>query len=151
MSTLLHVRQVSAVEMSPFDSVRSLRAAIHSDIGRKNRPTIGVHGGGGGGGRGSPAFLFSYADGVPINRGQEDRLSVQDIAIASPSSRATNADSRGGGEDGRGHSAEACVFLRACSYQSSELETGDGSVLEGDVLSRWGSLQGGSCGNEVGL
>ena len=141
--------------MSPFNSVRSLRAAILADFDRKTRPSVDVRGGGGSGGGDSsgtpPAFLFSYADGVPIDRGQEDRLSVQDIALASsPCSRATNSVIRKGGREDRGRSGEACVFLRACSYQDDELETGDG-LHEGGVLSRWGSLRGGSCESEVGF
>lgn len=145
--------------MSPSDSVRSLRAAIHADIDRNKRPTIDANHRGGSDGGGSPAFLFSYADGVPIDRGQEGRVSVQDIAIASSPSRTThNADDPGGEGGGGGgggwRSAEVCVFLRACSFQSSELEMGDGGCAhEGGVLSRWGRLpgEGGSCGDEVGF
>lgn len=152
--------------MSPVDSVSLLRAAIQADIVRDTRGTTtktGASSGAAGhlvdgGGSGCPLFSFSYADGVAIDRGQEERLSVKDIAInsSSPSAGAPTdcfdlqwEDGNGG--DGGGSCTEMVVFLRASGSETEHAGTGDGSAGGGDggVLHRWESLQAGAWGNEV--
>lgn len=160
--------QVSAVVVSPFDSVSFLRAAIQSDVVRgtnsANTTTTsnagyrqGRRGSGSGSGR-CPPFAFFYADGVAIDRGQEERISVKDIAITSSSAASSSASTAAGeaaydqqrwegnsASDGSGRK-ELCVFLRACEPRTKQPTAGHST---GGVLHRWEDLQGGSWGNEV--
>lgn len=162
-----NAHQVSAVAVSPFDSVSFLRAAIQADIVRDassvTTTTVNNAGyrqghcdsGSGGGRGGCPPFAFSYADGVAVDRGQEERLSVKDIAVTS--SVASSASSAVGeatydhrwGEDSAseqsGHK-ELRVFLRACEPRTQQPTADHGTS---GVLHRWEDLQGTSWGDEV--
>lgn len=159
---------MSAVVVSRFDSVSFLRAAIQADIVRDtstaNTTTINNAGfrqgrrgsGSGSGSGGCPPFAFSYADGVAVDRGQEERLSVKDIAVTS--SPAASSTSSTAGEvflDQRweediasddSERKELRVFLRACDPRTQQPTADNGA---GGVLHRWEDLQGGSWGNEV--
>lgn len=136
--------------MSRLDSVSLLRAAIQADVVRD----IGTgHRQGNRVIRECPPFSFSYADGVAIDRGQEERLSVKDIAITPSSFSATSmaADDHDQRWDGNTDSAQSAekemlVLLRAC-----ESPTGQDATYEsaGGVLHRWESMHGGFYGKEV--
>ncbi|CAM9534987.1 unnamed protein product, partial [Scytosiphon promiscuus] len=158
--------EVSAVTASPSDSVSSLRAAIQADIVCDTREAARKTGGSAaasglratGGDSECPVFSFFYADGVAIERGQEERLSVKDIAIdlSSPDAGtvANDFDPRWKDDDsgdGGGSCEELAVFLRASEFGTEEVGTGDGSGGGGGggVLHRWESLQEGSWGNEA--
>lgn len=134
--------------MSPFDSVSFLRAAIQADITKTTTSTNVGHRHGHRGNHGCPPFAFSYADGVAIDRGQEERLSVKDIAVQSPPPACTLTDDQqweASHESGRRVHKEMHVFLRACKPRTKQATTDDGA----GVLHRWESLQGGSWGDEV--
>lgn len=121
------MRQVAVVTVSPSDSVSSLRAAIHAD----------AH-------RGSPAFLFSYADGVPIDRGQEDRLRVRDMAVHSPISSALDMDLPW---EQATRSQETLVFVQG--YAPMKEQTTSDAADGGGLLHRWENLEGGQMNREV--
>ncbi|CAM9142334.1 unnamed protein product, partial [Hapterophycus canaliculatus] len=158
--------EVSAVTVSPFDNVSYLRAAIQADIVRHTRGATREtgasdstgHRANGVDGSGCPLFTFFYADGVAIHRGQEERLSVKDIAIKTPSPTAGAAadcfelrwEDKGSG-DGERNCTEMTVFLRASESGTEQAGTGDGSGGGGGggVLHRWESLQAGAWGNEA--
>ncbi len=144
--------------MSPFDSVSFLRAAIQADAvrdtgtatnavnstGHRQRSRVI---------RGCPPFSFSYADGVAIDRGQEERLSVKDIAITSSSCYANSMtadehDQQWAGNTGSGEVAEKEMRVLLRAYESP---TGQDATDEsaGGVLHRWESMHGGFCGPEV--
>lgn len=148
--------------MSAFDSVSFLRAAIQADVVRDTRwveetsasanSTAGHRHGNGRRGRGDlcPPFTFCYADGVAIDPGQEERLSVKDIAV-DPALQATGAaaaadpsDSDQLWDQGSG-SGEMRVFLQACEPLTEQGASHGG----GGVLHRWESLQGGPWNTEV--
>lgn len=155
--------QVSTVDMSAFDSVSFLRTAIQADIVRDTRSAeetsaagssaAGHRHGNGRRGRGDlcPPFTFCYADGVAIDPGQEERLSVKDIAV-DPALQATGAgaaaDRSGSNQrwDQGGGSGEMRVFLRACEPLTEQNASHGGG---GGVLHRWESLQGGAWNTEV--
>lgn len=134
--------------MSLSDSVSFLRNAIRADITKTSTSSNAGHRQGHRGHHGCPPFAFSYADGVAIDRGQEDRLSVKDIAMQSPppSSALTN-DEQWGADTTSGGSVrkEMQVFLRAGGPRTNQTTTDDG----GRALHRWESLQGRSWGDEV--
>lgn len=115
-----------------------MKAAISNNAGHRHGHR-GYHG--------CPPFAFSYADGVAIDRGQEERLSVKDIAIQSSAPPCTVTDDperEVGIESGR-VLKEMHVFLRAGEPRTKQATTDDGA----GVLHRWESLQRGSCGGEV--
>lgn len=132
--------------MSPFDSVSFLRATIQADIMHATISNNAGHRHGHCGFHGCPPFAFSYADGVAIDRGQEERLSVKDIAIRS-SATCTVTDGpqwEVGNESGE-IVQEMHVFLRACEPRTKQATTDDGAGM----LHRWDSLQGGCSRDEV--
>lgn len=135
--------------MSPFDSVSFLRAAIRADITKTTTNNIAGHRQGHRGYRECPPFAFSYADGVAIDRGQEERLSVKDVAIevrSSPPACAVTADpEREVGNESGSVLKEMHVFLRAGEPRTKQSTTDDGA----GVLHRWENLQGGPRADEV--
>ena len=133
--------------MSPFDSVSFLRVAIQADIMKAAISNNAGHRHGHRGYHGCPPFAFSYADGVAIDRGQEERLSVKDIAIQSsaPPCTVTDDPEREVGIESGSVLKEMNVFLRAGEPRTKQATTDDGA----GVLHRWESLQRGSCGGEV--
>ena len=140
---------MSAVVVSPFDSVSFLRAAIQADMVKTTISSNNAgHRHGPRGYRGCPSFAFSYADGVAIDRGQEERLLVKDIATkSSPACSVTDDDPRweGGNEGRESGQGGMLVFLRAGEPRTKQATTDDGA----GVLHRWESLQGGCFGDEV--
>lgn len=128
--------------MSPSDSVSSLRVTIQADIMKTISGDSAGHRHGQHAYHGCPPFAFFYADGVAIDRGQEERLSVNDIAVQS------STDDRQwgvGNESVGGVQREMHVFLRACEPRTKQATTDDGA----GVLHRWESLHGGSWSDEV--
>lgn len=138
---------MSALILSPFDSVSFLRAAIQADIMKTTTSNNTRHRHGHRGHHGCPPFAFFYADGVAIDRGQEERLSVKDIAIQSSPACTVTDDPQWevGNESGGSVQKEMHVFLRACEPRTKHATTDVGA----GVLHRWESLSGGSLGDEV--
>lgn len=144
--------------MSPFDSVSFLRAAIQADVvhdmgTRTIAVNSTVHRQGSRGTRECPPFFFSYADGVAIDRGQEERLAVKDIAITSSSFCASGVAAEdqdqqwnGNTDGGESTDKDMCVLLRVCESPTEQDTTGESGS---GVLHRWESMQGGFCGIEV--
>lgn len=122
---------MAAVAISPQDSVCSLRAAINNELHPDLVPGVGDATG--------STFLFCYADGVPIDRGQEERLYVRDITIQSSGSDTVDIDSPW---NSKGHPTEMCVFV----HKEREAVEEAGAQR---VLHRWENLQGGSFESEV--
>lgn len=128
------------MDASPLDKACSLRASINAEVRREHSIVTNPRR------RGGLAFFFSYADGVPIDLGQEERLLVKDIAT-SPAFSARDINSGdytpwGEGEQPR----EACVFLRLSSSNGGPARHRTGNC---GALHRWEDLPGRSHEIEV--
>lgn len=127
--TEIGATQVASVRISPFDSLSSLREAIQASMispaksfGYSDRA----------------AFIFSYADGVPIDWAQEERMVIGDIVATSP--LCLSPGTRPGPE-------KKLICLRDCGLQ----EEAAGSDGTGEVKPRWKLLLDASCENGVSL
>lgn len=135
--------QVGSMQTSSCESLRSFRDSLEST---RVLPTslTGQHG--------SPGFLFSYADDVPIAYDQEDRLSVRDIAVAAapPGSSDFHALCRDGVPP---NETNVHVYIRRYSRDHSSPGRSNNELQspEGGALRRWDHLQGMSWPGEVRL
>lgn len=119
--------QVARVVISPFDDLLSFREAIRADASPPQNVAVLR--------QGTPGFIFLYADGVPIDRRQEGRILVGDIAVAAPHSRSV--------EPGFSRSKEKCALIRSFRGLDSRAGTAASSTFaDGGVLHRWEHLRG---------
>lgn len=126
--------QVARVIVSPFDDLLSFREAIKADTSSPQNVAVLR--------QRTPGFTFLYADGVPIDRRQEGRILVGDIAVAAPHSRSV--------ESGFSRSNEKCALIQSFRGLDSRVGKAACSTLaDGGVLHRWEHFRGSSWAAEV--